>query len=511
MTRAKYFSKSSYTKGLQCPKILWMDSHMKDKFDKSLIDLNRLKAGSDIGDMAMAYFGEFVEVEMNFKFDEMAARTSELIAEALQMVRDGKKPFSICEATFVSDGMLCMADIVLVRADGALDVIEVKSSTSVKDYHLSDVAYQTAVIEACGYEVATASIMHINSDYVLDGELDLKGLFKVENVTDEARARAQGITGTVAEMMAYREGEEEPSVQIGLQCNNPHDCGYQSWCWRSTPKDSVLNFAGMSRAKAFDLLNAGISTFAEALGKVKLSAFQEAQAGGKPIFKADFVAEFLTEVYYPVYHLDFETIQPIVPIYQGTKPWQQIPTQFSVHRVDEPGAAPEHFEFLAQHDEDPRRSVAEALCATIPAGACVTAYNMAFEKGRIKELAATFPDLAEHLISIHDSIVDLMVPFRNGWVYLPEMNSSYSIKKVLPALCQNDPQLDYTGLDGVHNGTEAMEAFEKLGTMEAEQRQQVREQLLRYCELDTLAMCKVHERLVELARDFCRLTCEDCA
>ena len=460
MAKANYFSKSSYTKGLQCPKILWMDAHMKDKFDKGLVDLNRLKAGNEVGDMAMAYFGDFVEVEMDFKFDQMAAKTAELAAEAAQLAKEGKAAFSICEATFVGNGMVCMADIVRVKADGTLDVVEVKSSTSVKKYHLNDIAYQVAVIEACGYEVASASIMHVNSNYVLDGELDIYGFFALKDVTDKAKERSQGVTGIAANLMAYRASEEEPAVEIGAQCNCPHACGYQTWCWR--------NVAPTVKGNALD---------------------------------AEKLANFLEEITYPVYHLDFETVQPIIPAYQGTKPWQQVPTQFSVHKVDAPSATPEHLEFLAQHDEDPRRALAEALCAAIPADACVTAYNMGFEKGRIRELAGCFADLADHLMGIHDRIVDLMVPFRKGWVYLEAMDGSYSIKKVLPALCPNDPQLDYAGLEGVHNGTEAMAAFEELGQMEPMERQRVREQLLRYCELDTLAMCKVHEQLIELARE----------
>ena len=500
MPRRRLFSKSSFTKGLQCPKILWMDAHMKDKFDKSLIDFDRLKAGNEVGDMAMAYFGDFVEVEQNFKFYEMADKTAELIAEAKQIIQQGGKPFSICEATFVKDGTVCMADIIRVRDDGAFDIVEVKSSTSVKPYHLNDVAFQTALIESCGYEVATASIMHINSDYVLDGELDLQGFFTITDVTDEAKSRAHNVAETVTNFQAYLSTEEEPAVEIGMQCSCPHACGYKTWCWRNVSGDSVLNFAKMSHAKGFKLISDGYVTFSDALGKVKLSALQEAQAksNGKSIIDASKIADFLAKITYPVYYLDFETIQPIVPLYQGTKPWQQIPTQFSLHWVDEPGANPQHAEFLADHNKDPRRGIAEALCNAIPMGVCTTAYNLGFEKGRIKELAAMFPDLADHLIDIHDGIVDLMTPFQNGSVYLPETKGSYSIKKVLPALCPSDPELDYGNLEGVHNGKEAMSSFEKLSEMDAVQRQQVRSQLLRYCELDTLAMVKIHEKLVEM-------------
>ena len=503
MVRKKgYFSKSDYTKGFQCPKILWMDAHMKEKFDKSLIDQARLDAGNEVGDMAMAYFGDFVEVKMNFRFDDMAAKTAELMAEAAAMAKAGKA-FSICEATFKHGAMVCMADIVRMCDERTLDLIEVKSSTKVKEYHVRDLAYQTAVIQACGFEVATASIMHINSDYVLDGDLDLQGFFAIEDLTEEAKSLALHVEDTVAALLPYKAVEAEPDVEIGPQCNCPFACGYQTWCWRNIADADVFALAGMGRTKALERLGEGVASFGDALGGMKLTALQRAQVvaemGGGDTVSADALADFLEQITWPVYHLDFETVQPIIPRYQGTRPWQQIPTQFSVHKAGAPGAAPEHMEFLAEHDSDPRRALAEALCAAIPANACVTAYNMGFEKGRIRELADCFPDLAEHLMGIHDGIVDLMVPFRAGWVYLKAMKGSYSIKKVLPALCPNDPELDYAALEGVHSGTEAMTAFEQLAGMEPEKRREVREQLLRYCELDTLAMVKVHERLIEIA------------
>ena len=499
----RYFSKSSYTKGLQCPKILWMDAHMRDRFDKSLVDLSRMKAGTDAGDLAMAYFGDFVEVKMNFRFDDMAERTARLLEEAAEIADRGGRPFSVCEATFVADGMVCMADIVRARGDMAVDLVEVKSSTKVKDYHLHDIAYQMSVIERCGYDVATASIMHIDPDYVLDGDLDLKGLFTVEDVTERARELAAKVAEGVGGLLAYSSLESEPEMPPGPHCNSPHPCGYQTWCWRHLQDGGVLSLSGLGRSRALKPLTEGCRSFGDALSKMKLTGIQRAQAtaetGGGDTVDRVRLSEFLEGVTYPVFHLDFETVQPVVPRYQGTRPFQQIPTQFSIHRVDSPGADPVHAEFLADHDGDPRRDLAEALVAAVPAGACVTAYNMAFEKGRIRELAGALPDLAGRLMGIHDAIVDLMVPFRSAWVYLKAQEGSYSIKKVLPALCPDDPELDYSRLEGVHNGSEAMDAFEGLSKMGPEEREAAREQLLRYCELDTLAMVRVHERLVQIA------------
>lgn len=500
----KHFSKSDYTKGRQCPKMLWMEIHMRDKFDSSLLDLDRLKKGSEVGDLAMGYFGDYVEVKNNFRYDSMAEKTTRLLDEAADIAVRGGDPFSVCEATFVGDGMVCMADIVRSRGDMTIDIIEVKSSTKVKEYHIHDLAYQTAHIERCGYDVATASIMHVNPGYVLDGDLDLKGLFVIEDVTREVRALTEGVVPKVRELIEYRSAEDEPEMPIGAHCNSPHPCGYQGWCWRDVPEGSVFDLAGMGRIKGFKHFESGNVTFEQALGGMRLNPLQKAQAlaetGRGDTLDQKKVSEFLGKLGYPLYFLDFETVQPAVPIYQGTKPWAQIPTQFSLHWKDAPWAELEHAEFLADHVGDPRRALAEALCDAIPLGACTTAYNMAFEKGRIRELAAAFPDLAGHLMDVHDNMVDLMVPFKNGWVYLKAMGGSYSIKKVLPALFPDDPELDYGRLEGVHNGGEAMDAFAALAGMESdEDRAIAREQLLRYCELDTLAMVRIFEKLEEIA------------
>jgi hypothetical protein len=206
--------------------------------------------------------------------------------------------------------------------------------------------------------------------------------------------------------------------------------------------------------------------------------------------------EFLNTLSYPIYHLDFETMQLVVPPYDGTRPYQQIPFQYSLH-IEHADGTLEHREFLGNSVDDPRRALAEQLCRDIPADACVTAYNKKFECGRLSELADTFPDLSAHLLSISNHIIDLLSPFQKGYCYYPAMGGGFSIKAVLPALFPSDPDLDYHNLEDVHNGTEASAAFEKMGDMAPEERERYRANLLKYCGLDTLAMVKVWEKLRE--------------
>ena len=215
-------------------------------------------------------------------------------------------------------------------------------------------------------------------------------------------------------------------------------------------------------------------------------------------YDIDEIKKFLATLYYPIYHLDFETFQQAVPEYIGCHPYEQIPFQYSLHIEYEDGRL-EHLEFLAKEGEDPRRSLAEQLVKDIPRGVCSTAYNMSFEKSVLRHLAEGFPDLSRHLMDIHDNMCDLMVPFQKQYYYSKAMQGSYSIKYVLPALWPGDPELDYHNLEGVHNGAEASASYADMVNHTPEEIAEMRENLLKYCGLDTYAMVKVLNRLKEIA------------
>jgi hypothetical protein len=213
------------------------------------------------------------------------------------------------------------------------------------------------------------------------------------------------------------------------------------------------------------------------------------------------IRKFLEKLAYPLYFLDFETMQDAIPPFDGTKPYQQITFQYSLHIKESEVAEYIHREFLAPSDgRDPRRPLAEQLCRDIPKYVCTLAYNKEFECGRIRELATLYPDLSDHLLNIADHIVDLIVPFRAGDYYVPAMGGSFSIKSVLPALFPEEPSLDYHNLDErCQNGGDAMTIFPRIQFMEPEEATASREALLRYCELDTWAMVKVWQKLKEMA------------
>ena len=490
-------SKSRYVTGLQCPKILWMNEHMPEQFDESVRDEARLEVGNVVGDLAMGYYGDFVEVEFDeHGFEAMAERTRELL-DAGERV--------ICEATFIYEDNFCMADILRVEDDG-VHIVEVKATTELKDYHQDDASYQLWVIEQCGLKVKSVGLMHLNKNYRRKGDIDLHELFIVEDITDEARYRAESVPMNIQRIAKKADVDSEPVARVGRHCRNPHPCGYQAWCKREFPRPNVFDINGIWMSVAADLAyDDGIVTFEDVLrNEVSLNPRQAAQVicevdGTDEYIDRDAVSDFLADLRFPLYFLDFETFQEAIPPYDDCWPYEQIPSQYSLHVLDEPGGELRHYEFLAPEGSDPRRAVAEHLCADIPLGACSVAFNMAFERTRINEMAKLFPDLAPHLEDINFGMVDLIEPFKKGAYYRRAMGKSNSIKAVLPALFPGDPELDYHALDGVHNGGEAMNAYANLTKLPEEERAAVREQLLRYCELDTLAMVRIYEKLVDVA------------
>ena len=294
-------------------------------------------------------------------------------------------------------------------------------------------------------------------------------------------------------------------MPLGAHCSSPYDCPYWQYCSRNLPKPNVFDLYRMGAKKAEGYYKEGIISFDEVIKSgIPLNAMQRRQAEWQVFSNPTHIDKlgikaFLDTLTYPLYFLDFESFQLCVPPYDGLKPFQQVPFQYSLHYIPEPNGDLRHKEFLADENRDPRRELAERLVEDIPQNVCVLAYNKAFECTRIKELAEAFPDLADRLLNIRDNIRDLLDVFRDGFVYDKAMGGSLSIKSVLPALFPDNPDLNYHNLNDVHNGTEAMDAYLSLRGMEETERDSLRASLLAYCKLDTMAMVMLWQRLRELS------------
>ncbi len=496
-----YLSKSKYCGLWQCPKIAWLKKYKPEELTIDESTLSRMEAGNEVGDLAMGLFGDFVEVTA-YSGDKLDL--SQMITATKAEMEKGTPV--ICEASFQYNGLYCAVDI-LKKENGGWAIYEVKSSThDDKAVYVADVAYQKYVLEHCGVPVSGLYLVCLNGDYVFDGRLDIHRLFKITDVARAVETEEKNIAANLSAAERLLASEEEPAIDLSVNCKNPYLCVFWSYCSRHIPSPSVFELYRMPFAKKIEYYKKGKITYQDLLFDPGITSPKQvrqilyAVSDQGTYVNKESIREFLETLSFPLYFLDFETMQTVIPRFVGTKPYAQIPFQYSLHYIEREGGELKHTEYLAESGTDPRRELAERLCADIPMNVCVTAYNKSFECGRIRELAAAFPDLAEHLLNIEANIRDLLVPFQTGCYYNREMGGSFSIKSVLPALFPDDPALDYHNLEGVHHGGEAMALFPKIKDMPPEEQEKARHNLLKYCELDTFAMVKVWQALVQASR-----------
>lgn len=494
-------SKSKYCGLWQCPKIAWLNKYKPEEMVINDAIQSRMDAGNMVGDLAMGLFGEFVEVTA---YNGEKLDLSQMIARTKAEMEKGTPV--ICEASFSYNGLYCAVDILRKDGDGWA-IYEVKSSTSAeKDVYTADVTYQKYVLQNCGVNLTNVYLVCLNNEYVFDGTLDLQQLFKITDITVPVAFEQRNLATNLSIGERLLNDPNEPEIDISERCMHPYECAYWKYCTRHIPKPSVFDLYRMPFKKKLDCYKHGLFRYEDLIlisditNEKQLRQMEYHLTDKGTYLDKEGIRAFLDTLSYPLYFLDFETMQLPVPQFPGTKPYQQIPFQYSLHYIEEPGGELKHKEFLGVSGEDPRRAIAESLCRDIPMNTCVTAYNRGFECGRIKELACAFPDLAEHLLNIRSNIQDLLTPFQSGYYYNRDMGGSFSIKSVLPALYPDDPELDYHNLEGVHNGSEAMTIFPMIKDMSPEEQAIARKNLLAYCKLDTLAMVKVWQKLVEAIR-----------
>lgn len=499
-------SKSLYINGMQCPKLLWLSKHRKGDESVFAPDASLeavFERGNEVGKLACELFpnGERIEWE-NSSFKQKIAQTNELIKKGTRY---------IYEATFSFEGALIMVDILEILPSGEIVINEVKSSTSVSSVYLDDTAFQYFVLTSLGYNVKAVNLIHLNSEYVRGDELDLKGLFASADLTSNAKEQFNNVRENITRFERILEFPNEPKCDIDMHCYEPYTCGAFEYCWAGVAQGSVFDIGSklgvrFYKKDKFALWHSGVRNIDDIKDISCFPAYQQIQLKAHQqksrILNADALREFLSTLSYPLYHLDFETFQSAIPLWRGSKPYEQTPFQYSLHIDKGDFSEPEHKEFLPAEFCDPRRALAEALVRDIPKGVCSLAYNAQFEKGVLRRLAELFPDLSEHLMDIHDNMKDLMEPFAKRDFYDYRQNGSYSIKKIQPILA---PSIDdgYKAMAArgeISNGGEAMNAFPEFANLSADEIVKKRKELLAYCGLDTLAMVKVLEGLKELVK-----------
>lgn len=485
-------SKSKLIAYRQCPKRLWLEVHHPELREDSAAPQASFAVGHQVGEIAQRLYdprgkGALVDRETKEDFDAAFACTQALLQTA--------QP--IFEAGFRAEGALAFADVMLPARKGGKRgwrMVEVKSSTSVKDYHRDDAAIQAFVARSSGVPLTAIALAHINNAWVYAGAGDYVGLLRENDLTEEAFGRTEEVHGWITEAHQIAAKKREPQVVTGAQCAHPYECGFLAYCQSQEPQaeqpirwlPGSLTRELQTHIEEHDLIE--MRDVPDELLNDKQQRVKAATLSGRPYFDRKGAATALAAHKLPAYFLDFETIQFAVPIWKGTHPYQQIPFQFSVHRLARTGKL-EQQAFLDLSGADPSRAFAEVLISACGERGPVFVYNAAFEKGRIRELAKRYPRFARALRALNERVVDLL-PVARDHYYHPSQQGSWSIKAVLPALC---PDLSYGDLDGVQDGGMAMDAYLEAVTPQTSKtrKAEIERQLLAYCALDTYAMVRL--------------------
>ncbi len=486
-------SKSKIISFRQCPKRLWLEIHRPDLRVDSSSTQTSFNIGHQVGAIARRIYdpeGQGALIDIGSEgFDAALARTQKLVR--------GNKP--VFEAGFKIDGALAFTDVLLpekVEGRKTWRMVEVKSSTGVKDYHLDDVAVQAYIAREAGLHLSGIALAHIDSDWVYPGGNDYRGLLVEKDLTDDAFARSDEVFAWVKQAQTVAAKRKAPSICTGVHCSQPFECGFLGHCESKEPKaEQPLTWLPRVQQKslrAFIAENPAceMTDVPDTLLSPLQKRVKQATLTGKPYFDREGAAQALKPHKLPAYFMDFESTQFAVPIWKGTRPYQQICFQFSVHRLGRTGEL-EHTEFMDLSGKDPSKPFAMALIQACGKRGPVFVYNAGFENARIRELADRYPRLAHALLAIIERVVDLL-PIAQTYYYHPSQQGSWSIKAVLPATC---PELKYSALEGVKDGGMAMAAYAEaiLADTSPQRRREIERQLLAYCELDTIAIVKLWE------------------
>lgn len=485
-------SKSKVIAGQQCARRLWFQCHEPELAPPTDPSMQAIfDAGTQVGRRAHELFPGGVLVD-DWDFDRAVDRTETLMSKA-------DVP-AIFEAAFVHNGVRICVDVLERLGDGDWGLREVKSTSGLKDVHLDDVAIQQYVLEGCLLRITSAELIYINTRYTRgDGPIDWRLFFSRADLTAVTRRRQTSVSALVAEMQRTLVLPDAPTIAPSSHCWTPYGCEFWGHCTRDKPEDWIYHLPRVRTARKEALLAAGVERITDIPDDVELGEIpdriRDVVQSGRPFVSPD-LGSALAGFGPPAFYLDFETMNPAIPLYPLTRPYEHIPFQWSVHRVRSDGQL-SHQEFLADGQADPRRELAEKLLVALGETAEPILVYSSFESSVLNDLASTLPDLALPLQAVRARLRDLWKLVR-AHVYTPAFGYSFSLKSVAPALV---PGFGYDDLDGIADGGAASTAFPRLvdGAVPEAETARLRRALLAYCERDTLALVELHRALHALA------------
>jgi len=480
-------SKSKYLAGLQCERRVWLQVHDRALATPTSASQQAIfDAGSEVGEQAHRLFPGGVLV------DEKPWRHAEAVAWTQSLMGDPSVP-AIFEAAFEYEGVRIRVDVLERLAGDAWGLREVKSSTQVKPENLDDLAVQRFVLEGADLRIASSELVHIDNRYELgpDG-IDWPAFFARTDCGGELAAARAAVPERVRRFHAVLAEPEMPAIEPGFQCSRPYRCEFWEHCTRNKPEDWVKHLPRLSPERFDAMRRAGHERISELPANIELSATQarvrDVVQSGRPFVSPE-LPQALAAAGPPAWYLDFETANPAIPMFAGTRPYQMLAFQWSLHHLDADDQL-SHQAFLAEGPDDPRRAFCESLLEALPAdGAPIHVYSP-FEATRLSDLAGHFPDLAAGLDAIRARLFDQLLVMREH-VYHAGFAGSYSIKHVAPALA---PGFGWDDLEDIAEGTAAAAAWPRLarGELRGNAAARTRQALLDYCARDTLAMVELH-------------------
>lgn len=486
----RYISKSKFLWGSQCKKLLWYAYNAKSEIpEPDAAQQVVFDQGHEVGALAKSLYPGGIEVSADVTDFE------QVLQKSLETVKLRKPLF---EAGFVYNGGFARVDILNPVGRNEWDIIEVKSSTEVKAVNLLDLAFQAFVYNGAGLNIRRCFIMHVDRDYVRRGAIDPKKFFKLVDVTNEVSGLSHDIESQLDDMFSVIRRNQEPDIKIGPYCSDPYPCPLQDKCWSFLGPGTVFDLYYGGK-KCWRLHRDGVVNLKDIPDSVSLTERQTIQRNvaltGQPYVDRKLLAQFLRRLKYPISYIDFETLSTAVPLFCNVRPFEQVPFQFSLHRVTAPDAKPEHHAFLADGRIDPRPEFLNRLHNCIGDAGTVVVYNQSFENGVLTKLAESFPEHAVWIQNVKRRFLDLLVPFKQFAYHHPDQNGSASIKSVLPVLTGRS----YADLEIKEGGQASLEYLRvTFGDVPEAERQKVRRQLEQYCCLDTEGMVWITDAMRKL-------------
>ena len=474
-------TKTTYVQFCKCPSLYYYNNKHPEENTPTEYENLLIYQGNEVGKLARSYFPNTLLITGN--------NEKEKYENTIKAIADGKE--NIAEASFICDDLFCSVDL-LHKVDDGYEIYEVKSTTHIENHHVDDVSFQTYVLRKLGYNIKASYVLYVNNQYIFKDFLEVNKYFNngIINIKDNIESNINLI----------RAIKSKPITECNKHCRK---CNYFKRCFNEIPSNNIFELADYKYAP--DKYNEGIITFKDILNSnmnINHKQLQQIEHTLNDLPRYVDVLrlkDFLDDLIFPLYHLDFETTEDVIPFINNTHPRQKRIVQYSLHIQEALDSELIHKEYLQTSNYDNLKEVAESLINDLKDKGSIIVYHSSFEGKMIKELAKILPEYSDKLLALVDRIIDLETPFKNRYVYDKKLKGKSTIKKVLPTFCE-EFETAYTKLPLVHNGTDAMTYFSKMMEAPETEKEDIKHALLKYCELDTLAMVEILKELFEMLK-----------